>query len=311
MATRKKPRIVVIGGGTGIFNVLRGLKKRPCEITAIVTMADDGGSTGKLRDEYGVLPPGDIRQALVALSSSSRIWRDLFAFRFKNGGLKDHSFGNLFLSALEQTTSDFLKAIEHAAEILKTKGRVVPVTLTNTRLVAELKSGEVIYGESAIGLTESISRVFLKPRAKANPAALKAIKEADAIVIGPGSLFTSILPNLAVAGVARAIRAARAKKIFVCNIMTEPNETNGFALADFLKVLAGVLGRKTLDVGLYNTAKPALARLMAYADKGSQMVAKGQLPKRAPKIIERPLITSRSYIRHDPAKIAKAILDQI
>lgn len=307
----RKPNIVVIGGGTGIFNVLKGLKKRRSDITAIVTMADDGGSTGKLRDEYGVLPPGDIRQALVALSRSSKIWRDLFTFRFNGGGLAGHSFGNLFLSALEQMTGDFEGAIRRASEILDAKGHVVPVTLTNTRLFGELEDGTKMRGEHRIendAKPRRLKRVWLEPLPVVNPAAAAAIQAADVIVVGPGSLFSSIVPNLIVPGVAEAIKAARAKKIFVCNIMTQPNETTDFTLADFLGVLDGVLGPGIFDAVLYNSTRPVKARLDQYAEKRSMIIEKGALRADAPNVAELPLITTRGYIRHDPQKIAAAIL---
>ena len=311
MAKNQNPKIVVIGGGTGIFNTLRGLKKRRCDITAIVNMADDGGSTGKLRDDYGVLPPGDIRQALVALSSSGRVWRDLFTFRFKNGGLEGHNFGNLFLSALEQTTGgNFMSAIDCAAEILEIKGRVVPVTLTNTRLKAELENGQIINGEHHVEQDRKpsrVKRVFLIPTPKANPAAIKAISKADLIVIGPGSLFTSILPNLVVPGVAAAIKRSRAKKIFVCNIMTQANETPGYTLADFLQILSGVLGSKPFNHILVNRQRPSQNRLRQYAEKGAARVELGDLPKSTAPLTITPLMTPRGLIRHDPKKIADAL----
>ncbi len=308
MTSSKIPKIVVIGGGTGIFNLLRGLKHRRCEVAAVVTMADDGGSTGKLRDEYGVLPPGDVRQALVALSYSGKIWRDLFAYRLKNGGLSGHTFGNLFLSVLEHMTGDFQGALNLAAEVLNTKGKVIPVTLTNTRLVAELASGKIVKGEHEIGLTSDIKRVFLNPKPKANKAALRAIKDADLIVLGPGSLFTSLLPNLAVPGLAAAIKKSRAKKVFICNIMTQPNETLDFTLADFLRFFKNVFGQEVFDNVLYNSLRPSKKRLLDYAEKSSLAVELGKLGKDAPKIIKRNLITRTSYIRHDPKKVADAVL---
>lgn len=310
----RKPSIVVIGGGTGIFSVLKGLKKRRCDITAIVAMADDGGSTGRLRDEYGVLPPGDIRQALVALSRSSRVWRDLFTFRFQNGGFEGHNFGNLFLSTLEHQTGDFAGAIALASEVLETKGDVVPVTLSNTRLVAKLTDGTLVRGEHRIENEVKKSRitgVFLEPEPIANPKALAAIAEADAIVVGPGSLFTSILPNLVVPGISKAVAKAKAKKIFVCNVMTQSNETPNFTLSDFLQALEGVLGRNVFDVVLYNSTRPSPERLAQYAEKNSILVERGVLTKSKPAVIELPLITLRSYIRHDSKKIANAIMSAL
>lgn len=316
MTKRKKtPHIVVIGGGTGIFNTLRGLKKRRCEITAIVTMADDGGSSGKLRDDYGVLPPGDIRQALVALSRSSKIWRDLFTFRYQNGGLKGHSFGNLFLSALEQITKgNFLSAIDCAAEILEIKGRVVPVTLTNTRLEAKLENGDLVKGEQRICGDHKPCRIVsvrLTPKPKANTAAIKAIEHADLIVVGPGSLFSSLLPNLIVPGVTAALKKSKAKKVFVCNAMTETHETGDYSLADFLAAFQKTLKTQIFDLILFNSAKPNIRRLKKYAQKHSTVVAKGMLPKTSPRLSELPLITERGYIRHDPKKIANAIFDLV
>src|SRR6185436_7247989 len=224
-------KVVTIGGGTGTFTVLSGLKKYPLELTAIISMADDGGSTGRLRDEFGVLPPGDLRQGLVALSEDGSTMRKLFNHRYEKGGLEGHSFGNLFISTLEQVTGNLDKALDVAGEILKIRGRVVPVTLTKVKLVTELKNGKMLEGEDVLGNYQLVSRfgikrIYLKPKAQPNPKALQAIKEADVIVIGPGDLYTTMIPNLLVIG--KAIAKSKAKKIFVANLMNKHGHTDDF-----------------------------------------------------------------------------------
>ena len=204
-----KKKIVVIGGGTGNFVVLQGLKKYPVDLTAIVSMADDGGSTGILRDELGVLPPGDVRQCLVALSDSSRLMRSLMNYRFENGGLGGHSFGNLLLSALEKVTGSFEKAVEEAGKILYIKGKVIPITTHQVRLKMVLNNRKILEGEKEIYLSQEIDQgyktIYLDPYPKVNPRVLEEIRNADLIVIGPGGLYTSLIPNLLVEGVCEAI----------------------------------------------------------------------------------------------------------
>ena len=239
MSKKRRKNIVVIGGGTGTFTVLSGLKKYPVNLTAIVSMADDGGSTGKLRDELGVLPPGDVRQCLVALSTSDRLMRELINYRFEGGNLKGHSFGNLLLSALEKTTGSFDSAVEKAGEILRIEGTVLPATLDKVTLVARI-GNRTVRGEQTIRDTKlngSAPRFSLVPGGRANPKALAAIRSADAIIVGPGSFYTSIIPDLLVRGVSEAIRKSRAKKIFICNLMTHAEHTRGFAVADYAEAL--------------------------------------------------------------------------
>src|SRR3989338_1628649 len=241
--TRKK--IVVIGGGTGTFTVLSGLKHFPVDLTAIVTMADDGGSTGVLRDEFGVLPPGDLRQCLVALSDADLVMRKLFNHRYDRGELKGHNFGNIFISTLEQVTGSLDRALDVAGEILNIRGRVVPVTLTKVDLVTELKNGKVLHGESALSDYQLVSRFgikksFLTPAAKANPKALQAIKEADLIVVGPGNLYASLIPNFLVTGIGRAFIASKAKKIYVANLMNKHGHTDDFLVSDYVQTLERV-----------------------------------------------------------------------
>mgnify|MGYP001559404546 FL=1 len=237
-------KIVVIGGGTGVFTVLSGLKKYFSDLTAVVTMADDGGSAGILREEFGILPPGDIRRALIALSDSdNEILSKLFAYRFSEGrGLTGHSFGNLMLTALERITGDFNTAIAEASRILSVSGRVFPVTLTRTSLHAELEDGRVIMGETNIDVPShdgnlKIRKVWLAPSADMNPAVGAAIREADAVIIGPGELYTSLVPNVLVRGLPEALKKSKAKKIYVTNLMTKFGETNHFKASDFLAAM--------------------------------------------------------------------------
>lgn len=311
--------IVVIGGGTGTFTVLSSLKKYPqLHLSAIVSMADDGGSTGKLRDELGVLPPGDVRRGLVALSKSDKLMRDLINYRFKDGCLGGHNFGNLLISALEKITGDFSKAILKAGEILAIRGQVIPVTCDKTRLCGELENGKIIKGETNIDIPKHdgrlrIKRVFLKPQTRATSEALKAIKEAHLIVIGPGDLYTSILPNLLVKGICRTIAQSRAKKIYLCNLMTKFGETNGFKAIDFVKAIENYLGKNVLDVVVYNNHFPSQKRLAKYFKLNSQVVKfnKKDFKNLPIRFIGANLITEKGLIRHNQEKLAKTILKLI
>ncbi len=310
-------RIVTIGGGTGTYVVLSALKHFDFNLSAIVSMCDDGGSTGRLRDEYGVLPPGDIRRSLVALSAASRPLRRLFDFRFENGAFDGHNFGNLFLTALEKNEGSFYRAVQTAAELLNVKGQVIPVTLSNVRLHAELENGEMISGETNIDIPKHnpklrIKRVFLRPEARPNRDALKAIEEANLIVIGPGDLYTSIIPNLLVAGIVRAIRNSRARKVYICNLMTKQGETGGFSATDFLKTIGYYMGAEVIDYALVNIKKPGGVRLKRYAEENAELVAlpkdyKEQLNKT--EVVKADLLTRSGLIRHDPKKLANKILN--
>lgn len=303
----ERKRIVVIGGGTGTFTVLSALKKHPFHLTAIVSMADDGGSTGKLRDEYGVLPPGDVRRALVALGDGEGTLRELFNFRFKKGSFKGHSFGNVFLSTLEQVTGSFARAIEVAGELLHIKGAVLPVTLQNVRLNARLSDGTLLRGESAIDLSKSaraaIAKIWLTPHASLNPKARAAILSADMVVIGPGDLFTSIVPNLLVHGMPEALEKSRARKVYVGNIMTKRGETDGFAAKDFLEVLSRYLGKDGLDMALFNNRRPSTKALVRYKKEGAEVVSlKGLTSRRNLRIVRADLLAEGRLARHDSKK---------
>ncbi|HEY4521597.1 MAG TPA: gluconeogenesis factor YvcK family protein [Candidatus Paceibacterota bacterium] len=312
----KNKNIVVIGGGTGTFMVLSALKNYPVNLTAIVSMADDGGSTGILRDQYGVLPPGDVRRALVALSEDNGKLRELFNFRFQNGDFNGHNFGNIFLSSLEKITGNFAGAVEEASKILNVKGNVIPVTLNNVRLHAKLRDGTVIKGETNIDIPSGrsvspIEKVWLEPKAKISLKAKKAIATADAIVIGPGDLFTSLIPNLLVSGVSEAIRKSKARKIFVCNLMTKFGETHNFSAQDFVDSLEAYLGKNVLDFVVFNKIKPNPSVLKKYKKENSEFVDPKNLNLRnkKPKYITADLIDGGPFIRHNlRQKLAKILL---
>jgi len=309
---KRKPSIVVIGGGTGTFVVLMGLKEHDVELTSIVTMSDDGGSTGQLRDDYGVLPPGDVRRSLVALSESNELLRQLFEYRFENGGVKGHSFGNLVLTALQNITGDFDTGLKVASKVLRIRGTVLPVTLDDTRLIAELEDGSVIRGEQNIDIPKHnsklhIKKIWLDPPAKANPLCIKAIKNADLIVLAPGDLYTSLVPNLLVKGISDAIKVSKAKKVYVANLMTKVGETHDFKLSDLLDSLKKYLGC-TPQYILYNTEKPSASRLKKYAAEGSEIIENNVQEGNGIRVIATPLLRKKGLIRHSPKRLAEAIL---
>ncbi|MBI4160589.1 MAG: YvcK family protein [Candidatus Yanofskybacteria bacterium] len=312
------PRIVVIGGGTGTFVVLSALRncRVPLHLSAIVTMADSGGSTGRLRDQYGVLPPGDVRRALVALSDASYTLRDLFNYEFKTGDLQGHKFGNIFLTALEKMTGSFGAAVKEAARVLNINGKVIPVTLDNINLFAELTDGTIVSGETNIDIPKHdpnipIKRVWLEPAAKINPDARGEILAADVIIIGPGDTQTSIIPNLLVRGMLKAIRESRARKIYICNLMTKHGETNGFRAKDFLDIIERYLGKNILDYAVFNNQIPSASILKRYRKENAYFVAPDGLDSHQenPRIILADLIEPGRFVRHDPnKKLVKVLL---
>lgn len=323
---KKDKKIVTIGGGTGTFAVLSGLKKQPLDLTAIVAMSDDGGSTGKLRDEFGVLPPGDVRQSLVALSEDDSLMRQLFNFRYSKGGMAGHSFGNIFISTLEHLTGDMDKALDVASEILKIRGRVVPVTLSKVRLIAQLKNGKRLEGEGEVDTYLLLSkfgvkRLYLRPKAVANPDALRAIREADIIIVGPGDLYTSLLPNFLVEGIGEAFARSKAKKVYIANLMNKFGHTDGFTISDYLDALEKAIGKKdAFDIVIHNTTKPPVGLVRKYADEGEPISEQFFTGEGGPRFIGVDLLAEgvaktskgdvlhRTLIRHDPEKIANAIL---
>ena len=311
----KNKNIVVIGGGTGTYTVLAGLKKYPVNLTAIVSMADDGGSTRILREEFGILPPGSVRPAMVALSGAEKTLANLFNYRFSEGSLKGHNFGNLFLTALTKQLGGFEKAIEAATQILKLRGRVVPSTLQDVTLVAELEDGTIVRGETNIDIPKHsgklrIKRIWLEPRAKGNPRALQALKEADLIVLGPGDLFTSIIPNFLVEGMSRALKQAKAKKVYVCNLMTKLGETTRFNAKEFVDQMERYAGKGAVDTVLINTKKPSAARIRQYEKEGARFVeySPRDFSKTHFLVIKKDLVRERGFIRHDPDRLAKVLI---
>lgn len=312
-------KIVVIGGGTGNFAVLRGLKKYPVELTAIVSMADDGGSTGILRDELGVLPPGDVRQCLVALSNSSRLMRSLMNYRFEQGGLEGHSFGNLLLSALEKVTGSFEKAVEEAGRILFIEGKVIPVTTHQVRLKMILNDRRLLESEREIYLSQEIDQgyksIYLEPTPEVNPHVLDAIRGADLIVLGPGGLHTSIIPNLLVEGVTDALHQARAKKIFVVNLMNRKGQTTGFKSSQYLKEIVQYLGGDLFDHILMNKELPPTELIALYSGEGDLVENDMSDPRLIfADLLGRPAdpgkkdLLKRNLIRHDSRKLAQELM---
>jgi uncharacterized cofD-like protein len=311
--------LVAIGGGTGLSVLLRGLKHhvgtdRLCQLAGVVTVTDDGGSSGRLRKEFGVLPPGDIRNCIAALADDEDLLTRLFQYRFPNGGgLVGHSFGNLFLTALTGITGDFHQAILTAESILSVRGRIFPATLTDVRLRARGVSGRVYEGESAVGLSaEELAAVEIDPPAPpAFPQAVAALERADLILLGPGSLYTSILPNLLIPGIRQAVAKAKAPVVLLVNLMTQPGETDGMMAADHLRALVRHAGAGLVDAVLINSTPIPEALIHHYAETGSEPVAadRAALEELGAEIVEADLLAADGdLIRHDPAKLASAVL---
>ena len=310
------PRIVTVGGGTGLSVILSGLKEYTSNITAIVTVADSGGSSGRLREQFDMLPPGDIRNCLVALADAPVLMRDLFQFRFdKNSEFSGHNFGNLFITVMTQLTGDFEKAIKESSRVLAIRGQVVPSSLDNVSLVAQYKDGSTIKGEDQIPRRNiPIEKVCLEPE---NPApaqeALKAIKEAQIIILGPGSLYTSVIPNLLIKEITEAIVASDAIKIYVCNIMTQFGETDNYSACDHLDAIIKHSHPKILDYCIVNNSHLPQVLIDRYRQEKSYPIVIDSRRMRALgyRVIEDEIVTTQDYIRHDPAKLAKIILGLI
>lgn len=314
-------RAAVIGGGTGLYHVLTGLRHHTKHITAIVSMSDNGGSSGRLRDEFGYLPPGDVRRCLVALASDEEavLLRRLFEYRFERGvGLNGHTFGNLLLTALTDILGREDQAIDAAGQLLNIQGRVLPVTLTDTTLCARLTDGHLIQGETDIDIRKGhhnagIADVYLDPPAVANPEAVAAIREADLIVLGPGDLYTSIIPNLLVGGIAAAIRESSGKRVYVCNVMTKHGETDGFAASDFIREINRYLGDESaLDCAVLNYHESLPRELYErYKQEGSEPVAidLGGCYELVPQLAIRPLTATGALVRHDPDRLAETLVE--
>jgi uncharacterized cofD-like protein len=308
----RKPRIVVIGGGTGLSVMLRGLKQKPLDITAIVTVADDGGSSGILREELQIPPPGDIRNVLSALADIEPLLAEVLKYRFQNGtGLAGHSLGNLILAAMTDITGDFVTGITELSRIFAVRGRVLPAANQAIVLKAEMEDGSIVVGESTIpksGL--AIRKVFIEPAdVEPLPDAVQALEEADAILIGPGSLYTSILPNLIVPKLAEAIVNSNAVKLFICNVMTQPGETDNYSVSDHLDAVQAHIGHQLFDYVIVNDGEIPPQVQSLYAEKGSTAVHLDleEVTRRGYKVIADTLVLFRTYLRHDAAKLSDHI----
>jgi len=314
-------RIVAIGGGTGLSTLLRGLKQEVgngiTELTAIVTVADSGGSTGKLRRIYSIPAPGDIRNCIVALSDSEEIMQKLFQYRFKGDGIEGHAFGNLFLTALTDITGNFLEAVKLTSQILRTRGEIVPSTIEDVHLVAEFEDGSRVEGEENI--TEygkksdvPLRRIWIEPEtAKAPIEAIAAIETSHLIVFGPGSLFTSIIPNLLIKDIREAIIRSSALRVFVVNAMSQPGETDGFTASDHLKTFLKFSGLDRVDVAVVNTKMPPNDLLRRYLNEGQEPVAPdvGKIARENVTVYAEDLIGDQdNYVRHDPHKLTALIM---
>jgi len=303
------PRIVAIGGGTGLSSLLRGLKTYTSNLSAIVTVADDGGSSGRLRDEYRILPPGDFRQCLVALADAEPLMKQLFDHRFKEGSLDGHSFGNLFIMAMADVTGNFEHALRESGKVLAVKGTILPSTLQDVTLVASM-NGRSVEGESKIPKqNEPISQVFLKPDgAQANPEAVQAILNAELVVIGPGSLYTSILPNLLVEGMVEAIKASPALKVLVCNLASQKGETDGYNVDDYLRVIREHVGSNLFDFVLVNSNHSHMP-----TGGQAQVIFKSEDASTHPEVrfIAADVVNVRLPSHHDPDKLARTIMRRV
>ena len=312
----KGPKIVAIGGGTGLSMLLKGIKNITNNITAVVTVGDDGGSSGRLREELGVLPPGDIRNCIAALADDEDLVTKLFQYRFKIGeGLKGHSFGNRFLTALCSITGDMVRAVKESSNVLSIRGRVLPSTLDNMKLAAEMEDGRIIHGESAIPEAGGkIKRLFTEPaECKALPEVLDAIKDADLIIMGPGSLYTSVIPNLLIKEIASAVADSHAKKIYVCNIMTQKGETDNYSVASHVNALISHAGSSDiLDAVLVNNVLPTELS-PTYAKYGSYPVVidMENLAPTGVKVVTGNLLeeeeSKNGLIRHSHHRVARAV----
>ncbi|MFM1654953.1 uridine diphosphate-N-acetylglucosamine-binding protein YvcK [Brevibacillus sp. B_LB10_24] len=308
------PRVVAIGGGTGLSVLLRGLKEEPVHITAIVTVADDGGSSGRLREEMDMLPPGDIRNVLTALADTEPLMEKVMQYRFSNGtGLAGHNLGNLLLAAMNEISGDFVTAVKGLSRVLAVRGDVLPASNQSIHLKAEMADGSIISGESQIPLAgKRIKRVFLDPpEVVPLEEASRAIAEADAIIIGPGSLYTSILPNLLVRGLFQQIKMSAVPKIYICNVMTQPGETDGFTASDHVTAMYEHLGTPFLDTIIVNTADVPEEVLEKYAEKGSAPVVCDieQLQTLGLQVVaDRFIAYEDGFLRHNAKVVSKKVV---
>lgn len=310
------PKVVAVGGGTGLSMLLKGIKKITNNITAIVTVGDDGGSSGRLREEMGILPPGDIRNCIAALADDEDLVTKLFQYRFKTGeGLEGHSFGNLFLTALIAITGDMVSAVRESSNVLSIRGRVLPSTLDDMKLVAEMEDGRIIYGESNIPEAKGkVKRLFTNPEnCRPLPEVIEAIKDADLIILGPGSLYTSVIPNLLINEISQEIAASNARKIYVCNIMTQPGETDDYSVSSHVNAIINHAGsNKIMEAVLINDSLPDnLAEKYKLAGSFPVKLDSENIKKSGVKIVSKKLIEEKEskegLVRHSSNRVARAI----
>jgi len=311
------PKIVTIGGGHGLSHLIFGLKEYSSNITAIVTVADSGGSSGRLREEFNIVAPGDIRNCLVALADAPALMGELFQFRFsQDSELKGHNFGNLFLTAMVQLTGgDFERAVKESSKVLAIRGKVIPSTVTNVHLVAEYVDGSRTEGEARIPNPNTrIKRLFLKP-ADARPTqdALQAIEEAEIIILGPGSLYTSVIPNLIIPGMSEAIAQSRAFKIYVCNVMTQPGETDHYSTSDHVKAIIEHSHVNIINACLINNGEVSLEVLSRYEHEDSFPVKPDieNIREMGYRVVATDLVSDKDFVRHDSQKLNKVLIDLI
>ncbi len=309
------PKIVCLGGGTGLSTLLRGLKNHSSNITAVVTVTDDGGSSGRLSEELGIIPPGDLRNCLVALADAEKLMTDLFQYRFKGkrGSLSGHSLGNLLIAGLiEQCGGDFERALNMASEVLAIRGRVMPSTLERVRLRATLEDGTEVCGETKIVEAGGrIRRIFIDPKdAHAFPDAVQAIRDAELIVMGPGSVYSSVIPNLLVPGIPEAIRESKAIKAYVCNVMTQPGESDAFTAAEHVLAIEANVAHRLFDYVLVNNQLPSSNTLEKYRDKDQYPVEADIDRIRAMgfKIVRGDYMSESDFVRHDPSRVAESLI---
>ncbi|MBI3965383.1 MAG: YvcK family protein [Chloroflexi bacterium] len=314
MAKRLTKRIVTVGGGTGHFTLLRGLRTVCSRVTAVVSMMDSGGSSGRLRDEYGILPPGDFTRCLVALSEHPETMRSLLGHRFKGGSLDGHTLRNLLFTALEQMTGSTAETVRRLHQVFQVRGRVLPVSLERCDLVMNLEDGRTVRGEANIDtlagiLDAPVLNVYADPVVSGYGEALDALRQADVIVLGPGDLYTSVIPNLLVDRVPEAIVSSRALVIYVANLMTKPNETHGYTVRDFTSAVELHLGRPRIDVVLYHSGKLPRSEYGAYAAANSHPVELGDVSswRRGTRFIGREIAVYKPFVRHDARRLAGAI----
>ncbi|OQX54574.1 MAG: hypothetical protein B5M48_00475 [Candidatus Omnitrophica bacterium 4484_213] len=307
------PKIVAIGGGTGLSTLLHGVKKYTDNITAIVTVTDTGGSSGRLTKQFNMLPPGDIRNCLVALAETEPLMKNLFNYRFKNGDLSGHSFGNLFIAALTDVTGDFEEAIRKSSEVLAIQGKVVPSTLENVSLIARGKNGRVIEGETNITKANlSIERVFLKPdNCQPTFEAIQAIEDAELIILGPGSLYTSVIPNLLIRKIQEAIKRSKAIKVYVCNVMTQSGETDGYTAFEHLAAIIKHTYPQIVNYCVINSAPVPDELLAKYKQENAYPVVLDteRIRKRGYAVVQGDIIDTSNYVRHNSEKLAALLIN--